>query len=72
LLADLLVKHHFITVMIQTFRKCVVPSFQWSSSPTRTARPTQCHIPEDLPNFTYFLLESSTSCFIYRPSKWNL
>ena len=43
-----------------------------SSSPTRTARPTQCHTPEDLPNFTYFLLDSSTLCFIYRPSKWNL
>ena len=45
---------------------------RWSSSPTWTAGPTQCHIPEDFPNFTYFVLEGSRLCFIYRPSKWNL
>ena len=34
----------------------------------------QCHIPEDLPNFTYFIMEDSRLCFtnIYRPSKSDL
>jgi len=45
---------------------------QWSSSPTRAARPTQCHITEDLLNFSYFLMEGSTLCFIYRLSQLHL
>ena len=59
--ADLLVRHHVVTVVIATFRRCVLPS---SSVVTQ---PTLRHIPEDLPNLNYCLLEGST----YRPSKWN-
>ena len=59
-------RHKVVTLVIATFRWCVLPS---SSVVTQ---PPLRRIPEDLPNVTYCLLEDSALCCTYRPSKLNL